>query len=242
MLHSHNSFITSYFQRKMRYIVTILCLFVFSISVASSLVSEQQKEISSCKSNCVSMRNNSIAVCKQSYNSCNLECDNFPCKINCSKQRSGCLKETNNESISCQKGCKEKYNVKRTCMNGTYNNGDVFTQGCEICKCGTDGRVNCKKDNFCNHNVSLTESQCVTAGGLYHQLCKGPYFSILCTPKKYCLCEGNKEYSCPANYKCVKEFISPTRRQASLREWGTLLGEPLGEIGVCGIDMQNQLK
>ena len=42
--------------------------------------------------------------------------------------------------------------------------------------------------------------------------------------------------------KCVKEFISPTRRQASLREWGTLLGEPLGEIGVCGIDMQNQLK
>lgn len=219
----------------MKYIVFgTIFLFILSISLAVGLTSEQQKELFECKSACSLTEKGSIEICKQDYKECSVDCTGSSCKLACSKDRNVCLKAANNDSRSCQKECRDKYVVKPSCMNGTYEVGEKFTQACEICKCTANGRIDCKRDNFCNNNVSLTASECSSAGGFYHQLCTGPYFSIVCTPKKYCLCEGINNYSCPANYSCVKDFVSPTPRQASYREWATLLGKPLGQVGVCG--------
>jgi len=156
------------------------------------------------------------------------------CLNKCNKEKINCLKLVNSDYSKCSKKC--AYLGKNiTCLGGKYNAGDVFLDSCQICECGYNSRVSCKKTDFCNFNEFLNDSsKCESNNGLFQQLCNGPYFDIVCSHDNYCLCSGFDNYSCPENYYCLHNFsLSLTRRGYTIAGWKTLLGVQLGDIGIC---------
>jgi hypothetical protein len=121
-----------------------------------------------------------------------------------------------------------------TCEDGKYRGGEKFLQDCEVCTCGFDSEITCKKTDFCNfESVEVEEETCIEAGGLFQALCRGPWFGIGCSQQKFCLCSGDFNYQCPQDYTCIKDFKEPRIKRTSIPGWKTLLGEDLGDIGLC---------
>jgi hypothetical protein len=83
-------------------------------------------------------------------------------------------------------------------------------------------------------DFSINESVCQNSGGLYQEICNGPYFDIVCSQQKFCICGGNFNYTCPVDYLCVMKFASPNKRLPTIDGWKTLIGVKLGNIGLCG--------
>ncbi len=200
-------------------------IFIFCISgVVSASV---------CSKECNFVKSIETRACNSEYKLCKETCSDGLCKRNCFSDKKACLKTVREEGILCSKMCSiEGKNV--TCLNGKYTPGQTFLEGCESCYCDFKGKVKCTKTPFCNfNNVSPGEDFCLDNGGFYHALCNGPYFDIVCSRDKFCLCEGLNNYTCAEGSYCVKDFVSPNRRTSTIPGWKTLRGFDLGEIGIC---------
>ncbi len=216
----------------MKNTVFALMLVLLLLPLITAATQEERNQYQLCRSNCLDDKKISQDLCKSDFSECKTLCiSNRTCSSNCVKERINCLKQANSEHVSCQKQCKAIIAPK--CLDGTYNLGDTFTSGCQICECKANGKISCKKDAFCNKNASVSESSCLQAGGLYSPLCNGPYFDLLCTQQNFCLCEGTNNYSCPLNYECMKSFVSPNKRTHTINGWKDVIGLSLGDIGIC---------
>jgi len=213
---------------------TILCIgiLVFILLVNIGIGSASDLSIRTCKQTCKEVNKETTDACKADYLLCRESCLNSTCKKNCIKEYSICRKNSVENYRNCQKLCNPP-KLPLTCLNGTYDLGDKFPLGCEICECKKNGKVVCKRDSFCNKNTSITEERCRIGGGLYYEFCNGPYFDIVCFSQKFCFCNGDKSYTCPRDYECMTDFIAPNRRVHTIPGWKDLLGNPLGNIGVC---------
>lgn len=188
-------------------------------------------DFKNCSTECRTTQKEGLDSCKANYETCKQECNDSSCTKNCSKEKTACVRNANENYKECKKDCKAE--VMPKCLNETYKYGETFAQGCELCECKANGKVSCKKESFCNLNVTVSEEECSQNGGFYQALCNGPYFGIVCSQKEFCICGGDNNFTCPADYQCLTDFVSPNKR-TTIGGWKTLLGNPLGEIGVCG--------
>jgi hypothetical protein len=197
-----------------------------------------------CKTNCL---NNFSSLSKT-------------CNNNYKENRSICLNEKNNchiqvrsEKASCYNECHNLTNItemnscKRNCSINYVSEIKNCSKEYSLCRISVgDEKINCKNlfeeeydhcKGYCeNGNLSFNvkEEDCVNSGGLYQQLCKGPYFGITCSQKTYCLCGGVNNYTCPDSFNCeVNHGIVVRGRGHSLPGWKNLLGQDLGNIGIC---------
>jgi len=212
----------------------ILCIgiFVFILIIIDIGFASNDFNIKACKQTCKEIQKETSDACKTGYLSCKEVCIDSTCKKNCIKEYSLCRKNSVENYRNCQKQCIPS-KLPLTCLNGTYNLGDKFPQGCEICECKEKGKVVCKRDAFCNRNTSITVEACTNGGGLYYEFCNGPYFDIVCFSQKFCFCNGIQSYTCPSQYECMTDFIAPNKRVHTIPGWKDLLGNPLGNIGIC---------
>ena len=216
-----------------------------------------------CKNNCNNVSNDCLNQFKGIYNSCKNKCylknsqeksmclsnclrmftfekkscDSKSCLSSCNSNKKSCSSEVDFRFLDCSYNCKYAVlNNSITCESGKYNAGETFLDGCNICKCKFDSKINCKKTLFCNFkDLTLEKSKCASNGGFYQQLCNGPYFDIVCSQDAFCQCDGNSNYSCPEDYVCIHNFTSSlTRKFQTIAGWKTLLGFELGDIGICG--------
>ncbi|MEM4625561.1 MAG: hypothetical protein QXJ28_02245 [Candidatus Pacearchaeota archaeon] len=213
-------------------ILILSLLIIISNSLIVSSLSNESRFLANCKRECVSDFNSRNDVCYENYEVCKSSCFNRQCIRQCLNESNSCHKNSKNMLVICEKDCISK--LKPSCLNGTIAFGEKFTDGCNVCTCGERGRIICKKEPFCNKDVSVEKSECERSGGFYYRLCNGVYFDIVCSSKSYCICGGNFNYTCPKDYSCIKDFISPNKRTASLNGWKTLIGVELGDIGICG--------
>ena len=235
MLDCNNDLIMLQTKNKMNKLAGLIILTILIIPVLSSAITNQGDIIRACKQNCVQTHKSALAECSTNYIGCKQSCGmNRTCSNICYQEKTACIRTANKEKNSCQTQC--LLIGRPTCLNGTYNQSQIFTQGCDICECKFNGVVSCKREPFCNKNTSITEQSCTQVGGLYTQLCNGPYFDIVCSQNKFCLCKGNNNYTCPASSECLTDFISPNRRTHTIGGWKTLLGKPLGQIGICAFN------
>jgi len=206
-----------------------------SCNEASFLCLEKQRGIlNSCMALCD--QKSCIYNCSKEFNNNKrLFCRQADCKTICSSNYSSCKIDTKEKYKECPKNCKyTALNVNSTCENGKYQGGDKFLKGCNVCTCGFNSKVTCKKSDFCNfQNLNVSKDKCLAAGGFFQELCKGPYFGIGCGKEYYCQCDGTNGYTCPANYTCIKEFKGPGIKQQSISGLKTKLGKDLGDIGLC---------
>ena len=80
----------------------------------------------------------------------------------------------------------------------------------------------------------VNEEECENAGGFYHEVCNGPYFDIICSPQKFCICDGEDGYSCPGNYTCNHKIRNLLPRKGNtVQGYKDQLGNELGDIGIC---------
>ena len=198
------------------------------------LALSEQKPMGLCKKECAINKNNSTSLCTQEFLLCRNNCSrkDKDCNYECNFEKSNCIDRVNFKYSNCPKNCKYIFKNK-TC--GNHELGEVFTEGCELCKCEFNGKVNCKKTDFCNYDKVLrNQTVCKENNGIYQPLCNGPYFDIVCSKDNFCLCGGDNNYSCPSDYACLHEFNpSLTRKGHTVAGWKTLLGVPLGNIGIC---------
>ena len=205
-------------------------IFILLISFSQAL--DQTTNINACKKGCRDVNKESLDVCKVNYQLCREICTNYACKKICAQEQVACRIDVRSDLHICQKNCISEQ-LPATCLNGAYNLSDKFKEGCDVCECKNNGKVECKRDNFCNKNTSITEETCKNNGGLYLPLCNGPYFDLVCSQEKFCLCQGNNDSTCPLNYECLNNFISPNKRVHTISGWKNFLGQPLGNIGIC---------
>ncbi len=216
-------------KKRSHFIFILLILLIPSIIALSS-----QKEIGLCKKECSVDKGNAIDICNYKYRQCFISClkKDKECYYECEFEKKYCLSEIKFRFGSCAKNCNY---IEKNITCGIYKLGEIFYEDCKICKCVYDGRINCKRTDFCNYNKVLrNKTLCITNKGLYQQLCNGPYFDIVCSKDNFCLCDGNDSYSCPIDYICLHDFsLSLTRRGHTISGWKTLLGVELGNIGIC---------
>ncbi len=218
--------------KKRSYIIFLLLIFL--IAIPNIIALSEQKTISLCKKECSSSKSNVTNLCNQDFVQCRNNCSkkDKDCNYECDIEKRNCLSEISFRLGSCTRNC--IYIFKNiTC--GNHSLGEVFYDNCSICKCEYNRRINCKKTDYCNHKKILrNKNQCISNNGLYQPLCNGPYFDIVCSKDNFCLCDGNNNYSCSADYICLHEFNpSLTRRGYTLTGWKNLLGADLGDIGIC---------
>ena len=186
-----------------------------------------------CKKQCNFIKSIDTKSCNTEYSFCKDNCEDSSCKRNCFEEKKECIKTVASSLSSCNTDCLYK-DKNITCEKGKYNAGETFLKGCESCSCDYKGKVKCKKTDFCNfNNVSIEKESCLQSRGLFQALCNGPYFDVLCSQEKYCLCKGNNNYSCPSNSLCITNFIPPNKRIHTIEGWRSLQGFPLGDIGIC---------
>jgi hypothetical protein len=168
--------------------------------------------------------------CARTYVQGKRACSISDCRRQCATEKRDCVTGARDDYKGCCQACDESGFDHITCQDGAYTAGTVLLRGCDTCTCGYDGELNCKESPTCNYDVSITEEECT--GGLFQPLCAGPYFRLRCSREKYCLCGGDAGYTCPENSVCLHEFkakIPPT-----LKGYRDKLGQPLGDIGICG--------
>jgi hypothetical protein len=211
-------------------IITIIILtFIASIFIASA------SETGNCRNECAGIKNIQINNCSLSYSTCKENCNiKRVCANKCYNDEKTCTNIVNSDFLRCSKKC--SYLGKNiTCLGGKYNAGDIFLDSCQICECGYNSRLSCKKTDFCNFNEILNDSgKCISSNGLFQPLCNGVYYDIVCSKANFCLCDGTNNYTCSADYYCLHNFNpSLTRRGYTVSGWKTLLGFKLGNIGIC---------
>lgn len=218
--------------RKLVFCFVLLLLFVdFSIAFSDSA-----QKISECRKNCDERKKIAISECYGSFDLCDSACSgHIECRKHCYREKVKCFREKISLFSLCSKDCRyTALNISLDCVGG-YKAGQMFLRGCDKCFCNFDGKIKCEKTHFCNFdNVSLSKESCVSAGGLFQPLCNGPHFDLVCTVENYCICGGKSNFSCPKDYFCVTDFLSPNKRKAqTINGWKNQLGQSLGEIGVC---------
>lgn len=201
------------------------------VPIIFAATQEEKREYQKCNANCAENKEGERDACVYEHNQCKIACQNSLCKLACAKEKNICIRNVVNDNIECRKECKKIISPK--CLNGKYSAGEKFEDGCSICKCKNNGKISCKKDAFCNKNPDVSEELCNNSGGFYQALCSGPYFDILCSQDKFCICKGTNNYSCPIDYECLTDFNPPIRTSTISRGWTDMLGSPLGEVGVC---------
>lgn len=206
-------------------IVFVFLIIVISIISVSAL---DKKPGVLCKEKCSFDKKQNYTLCNTNYRYCADECSDKECRNNCNVIKRNCIDKNNFVFQNCPKNC--RYAEKNiTC--GNHSLGEVFYDNCQICRCEYDGRINCKNMAYCGYDVFVKKSEC---NGLYQQLCNGPYFDIVCSKEYFCLCDGLKNYSCPEDYSCVHNIsVSSVRKGHTIMGWKTLLGEELGDVGIC---------
>lgn len=197
------------------------------------------EEYATCKQSCNVLENKDkrdcLKDCNNEKNIARKDCSIKDCVHECNDDRNSCYDIVKFGYDNCKDGCSYIFEEVQSCNGGEQQAGEMFMEGCNICRCGFDGEVDCKTTEFCNFDKpKIEETSCVESGGLYQQLCNGPYFDIVCTPKKYCVCEGLGEYSCPENNVCLTDFnVRLPRVKQTIEGFKDLLGNPLGDIGIC---------
>lgn len=212
----------------------IFLIIILLIEISGIIAFSEQNSINSCKKECDLNKNNATEICNKDFQLCKDNCSkkDRDCNYECNFEKRNCISRVVFKYSSCPKNC--KYLSKNiTC--GNHQLGEIFYENCNICRCESNGRINCKKTDFCNHNKVLrNKTQCILNNGLYQQLCNGPYFDIVCSKDNFCLCDGDNDYNCPEDYECLHEFNPGlTRRGHTIAGWKTLLGVNLGDIGIC---------
>ena len=211
------------------FIISIIIILLLIITISSLTIPE-------CKKECTTNKTKDQNICENKFDTCKNICNSRDrkCLSNCSSERKTCLDKKNSDYLNCQKKC-SIIGKNITCLKGKYYPGETFLQGCDSGYCNYDSKVTCKKTNFCNYQgQNLTENICKINNGLYQQLCNGLYYDIVCSADNFCLCDGKNNYSCPGEYYCLDNFsLSLTRRGQTITGWKTLLGFPLGDIGIC---------
>lgn len=201
-------------------------IFVFSVTLSIASELSADFSVKTCNQGCKENLLDEKEICNLNYKNCTSSV-----RMNCFKEKVQCLKNVTNDYRTCREDCKTQ--SAQPCKNGSVEKGDIYEFGCEKCECKARGKVSCKLDAFCNKNTTITKSVCEVAGGLFQQICNGPYFDIVCSQQNFCLCEGDLNYTCPSTYQCLKNFISPNTRLHTTKGWKSMLGAPLGDVGVC---------
>lgn len=200
--------------------------------LALAMVQTEKEQYRACNADCTAVKRTAQDTCKEQFLECKEDCEDNKCVSTCSKQRNLCLKEANQEHKNCKNSCKPLLAKKCTVGENTYIAGEEFQDGCDICECKTTGKISCKKESFCNKDPQISQQLCEESGGFYQALCNGPYFHMSCSQNKYCQCGGTYEYTCPENYECLTEFVPP-KIGNYVPGYRNLLGQPLGDVGVC---------
>lgn len=195
----------------------------------ASCISEAAAGYMSCKASCTS--NECLRSCTAEQRESRRACSLNECTANCYSERKTCTDLVNSVYKSCPQSCSQQ-NVPISC--GNHSPGDLFFQGCDACACTYGGDIKCVSTPLCHFTDTwVPRSECAEAGGLYHQLCNGPYFDIVCSRANYCLCEGVDEFTCPAEFTCVTEFTLRPPRTQTTGGWKDMIGRELGDIGIC---------
>ena len=183
------------------------------------------KALNSCKRSCFT----NMSSQKREF------CDYDSCRSDCSDVRRECVDTRNTDYQACTAGCRMSVlNESVTCENGRYSYGQIVLDGCKRCSCNSDGKLRCESDPWCNFkNMTVEQTLCDESGGKYHQLCAGNIYAMRCTNEFYCLCDGNANFTCPANHYCLKEFHTNGIIRGNLKVWADKGGKPLGDIGLC---------
>lgn len=208
----------------------IVALFLVLVLFATGVLAADNSETAQCRNDCVVARDGGLNFCALEFSDCKASCSGSVCARECSRNYNLCKKNFVSDYKMCTKLC---LGADLRCLNGTFERNEKFAQGCDVCKCNAQGKITCSREPFCNRNVTISSTSCAQGGGFFERICNGPYFDIVCSQKKYCICAGNAGYSCPADYDCLMDFVSPNKRSHTIDGWKTLLGVPLGEIGVC---------
>jgi hypothetical protein len=199
-----------------------------------NICTDNQKEIrDQCKVSCTD--NKCISQCNKDYNNNKKQlCTYSECRKSCSTTYKDCRKTLANDYKECRNSCPYVALDDNIICEGGYKPKDTFAQGCDICQCNYNGKITCEKTDYCHFTEpEIEQTDCEEAGGFYYRLCKGPYFGVACSKDYFCICEGDNKYTCPQDNTCVKNFIPPKIKENTLPGWRDLLGNPLGDIGVC---------
>jgi len=217
-----------------------LCLGVLTILFLTSFVlaASFKKQISECKKECKLNRRTEI----KNYNNEYKECRNVY-----NDEKKTCLNETKFQYAECKETCDEldgmeKRQCKRECSSEKRIQKKTCSKREELLECRTARRecinslkeeyVSCK--NECKHTGILQdETQCTDAGGFFYEICNGPYFDIICSSEKFCLCDGNNNNTCPEGYICNHDIRQLLPRRNTINGYKDFLGNDLGEIGTC---------
>jgi hypothetical protein len=202
----------------------------------NTCIDNQETILEECKSNCTDK--SCVRQCSSDFRANKRQlCDYNSCRKLCSIERRECRREALTDYRECRSSCQYTpfdSNIKCEYEGITYRAGQKFLEGCDSCKCRFDGSVDCQDTQFCNfQDVIIPKRTCESSGGLYLGLCRGPYFGIGCSQKKYCLCAGDDNYSCPLDHTCILDFEPPRIKSSSVPGWKNMIGQPLGDIGVC---------
>jgi hypothetical protein len=182
-----------------------------------------------CRQSCQASKEACLIENKNSKNKTKI-CNNYACMKECAETKNICNSLAVLSNAYCPQACNAG-NMNVTC--GDYNAGESFVNGTEMCGCNYKGEIVCKKNNALFARLtSFDSNECNNGGGLFQQLCNGPYFDIVCTGKNYCLCSGNGNNSCPSNSACLTNFDINVRKD-TVAGWKNYIGEDLGNIGIC---------
>jgi hypothetical protein len=215
------------------YIIFILMIvFLTFIVLAASQAVPQTKQIVDCKKNCSEVKNNENKICLNNYKDC---------RTVCAENKKTCLNETKQFFLECKEACNNSNKCVRNCSDQMIINKENCSKSICLSDCRNESKA-CKekvKDNFSEckegceiNNFEITKEECNE--GLYQELCNGPYFDVVCSHEKYCICGGDAGYKCPQGYECNKEIKNLLPRKGhTIQGYRDFLGRDLGDIGVC---------
>ena len=220
-------------------VIIISLLIVLTIS--SVLAFSNTQAIRECKRDALNERRAEQKECTD---------NNKECQISCNQEKKNCLQQATQEYRNCFQECNDR-ECKRTCSkNQVVEKKQCYSNQCSkecrdnfnTCNKGTKERYEEKRENCEISPFQIEREDCENAGGFYHEICNGPYFDIICSPQKFCICEGDSEYTCPENYTCnknIKNFLPRARN--TIQGYKDFLGNDLGKIGVCEKQEQKEL-
>ncbi len=203
-------------------LITLMATLVFAISekqMCKRAASQERRaeyktcinDYKECRKNCGQEKKSCLTEVKQDYAKCREQCIDRECKRTCSQKMRAEKKECSKRE--CLRECRDE---KNECKKQAKNKYQEAKEACETTV------------------FEVSQEECEAAGGLYHEICNGPYFDIICSPQKFCICNGNNEYSCPSNYTCnhkIKNILP--RKGNTIQGYKDFLGNELGDIGIC---------
>ena len=117
---------------------SLLFIILILPAILAIVTPEQRESYNLCNDDCRLERKNSTGLCKTDYSECKNECagnsTNRTCFSECRKESTNCIKQSNDNYKSCHKSCQAIILPKCEYNNHTYNAGENFTQGCDVCE------------------------------------------------------------------------------------------------------------